>query len=389
MEGVVLKPGKDKAVRQRHHWIFSGAIASYPKKFSNGSVVPVFDSGGELLGRGYFNKQLSLAGRMLCFDDRPLDQVLADSLRQAIKLREQLFSGGETTAYRLVNGEGDNLPGLIVDRYGDIFVLQIGTLGMERLEAKIVELLRRELRPQAIYEKSDSPSRDQEGLEADEGWLYNSAPPRVEIKENGLSYLVDLVDSQKTGFFLDQREMRQWVRELARGRRVLNCFSYTGGFSVAALAGGAARADSVDISASAIKLAQENVALNGFSREQAGFFTEDVFTFLREQTLPYDLVILDPPAFAKKKDDVPNALRGYRDINRLAISKLPPRSLLLTSSCSYHVDERLFQKVLFQAALQAGRAVRIIGRHRQAPDHPINIYHPEGDYLKSLLLYVE
>lgn len=389
MEGVVLKPGKDRAVRQRHHWIFSGAIASYPRHFSNGSLVPVFSSAGQRLGSGYFNKQLSLAGRMLSFDDRPAEAAMADSLRSAIELRHRLFADSETNAYRLVNGEGDGLPGLVVDRYAQVLVIQIATLGMERLEALVVDQLRQQLRPQAIYEKSDSPSRAQEGLEPDEGWLLGAATSRVEVREHGLPLLVELVDSQKTGFFLDQREMRRLVGELARGRRVLNCFAYTGGFTVAALAGGAARADSVEISQPAIALAKENVALNGFSSDKAGFFAEDVFAFLREQNLPYDLIILDPPAFAKKKEDVADAMRGYRDINRLAIAKAPRGALLVTSSCSYHVDEKLFQKVVFQAALEAGRSVRIIGRHRHAPDHPVNIYHPETDYLKSLVLYID
>lgn len=389
MNGVILRPGKEKTVRQRHHWIFSGAVASYPPEFVDGDVAAVYSSGGELLGRGYFHSQLSLAGRMLSFDDRPIDIVLRELLQGAVEFRRDWFAEQDTTAYRLVNGEGDGLPGLIVDQYDDILVLQCHTLGIERLKEKLLALLTEIVKPRAVFERSDSPSRAQEGLEASIGWVSGAADPNVAIRENGLQFLVDLADSQKTGFFLDQREMRQLVREVARGRRVLNCFSYTGGFSVAALAGGAARADSVDISAPAIEMAQKNIELNGFSSEKAGFFAEDVFSFLRENTLPYELIILDPPAFAKKRKDIPNALRGYRDINRLAIEKAPPKSLVLTSSCSYHVDDRLFQKVVFQAALQTGRNVRIVSRHRHAPDHPVNIYHPESDYLKSLLLYVE
>ncbi|MBS0655614.1 MAG: class I SAM-dependent rRNA methyltransferase, partial [Verrucomicrobia bacterium] len=194
----------------------------------------------------------------------------------------------------------------------------------------------------------------------------------------------------KTGFFLDHREMRQWVRQLAKGKRVLNAFSYTGGFTVYALAGGATRVDSVDISKEAVAKACAHVTLNGFDAESQGFVCEDLFVFLREQaTLPYDLVILDPPAFAKRQKDVVQACRGYKDINRLAMQKMPPHSLLLTCSCSHFVDEELFQKVLFQAALEAGRQVRIIGRHRLAVDHPINIFHPESNYLKSFLLFIE
>jgi 23S rRNA (cytosine1962-C5)-methyltransferase len=208
------------------------------------------------------------------------------------------------------------------------------------------------------------------------------------FKENDLLYTASLKESQKTGFFLDHREMRQWIRELSRGKRVLNAFSYTGGFSVAALAGGAEQVDSVDISSEAIRQAREHVVLNGFDATKQGFFCENVFDFLRQRPLPYDLVILDPPAFAKRKKDVVSACRGYKDINRLVIQKLPVGSILLTSSCSYHVPEDLFQKIIFQAAIEAKREVQIIGRHRLAMDHPINVFHPEGHYLKSLLLFI-
>ncbi len=195
--------------------------------------------------------------------------------------------------------------------------------------------------------------------------------------------------SQKTGFFLDHREMRQWVRSLSAGKRVLNAFSYTGGFSVYALAGGAKCVDSVDISQEAVEASKRHVTLNGFKAAEQGFICADVFAFLREAAMPYDLVILDPPAFAKRRKDIVPACRGYKDINRLAMQKMPAHSLLLTCSCSHHVDEQLFQKVVFQAAVEAKRKVRIIGKHRLAGDHPVNIFHPESDYLKSLLLYIE
>lgn len=389
MDAVVLKPGKERSLQQRHHWIFSGAIQSYPQGFSDGDIVQVRSSEGKVLGSGYFHRGLSLAGRMLAFGEAPVNVALRTAAKSAHQLREALFVEQDTNAFRLVNGEGDGLPGLVVDRYADVLVAQFNTLGIDRLKLQIVEILATLFPEAAIFENSNSANREVEGLEPNVGWLRGNPVERVHIRENGLKFLVDLVSGQKTGFFLDQREMRRQVREYVRGRRVLNCFSYTGGFTVAALAGQAARADSVDISAAAMGLAQENVALNGFAHNAAGFFTEDVFTFLRNNTLPYDFVILDPPAFAKRRQDVPAALRGYRDINRLALEKLPPGSFLLTSSCSYNVDERLFQKVVFQAALQTDRTVRIIGRHRHAPDHPINIFHPETDYLKSLLLFVE
>jgi 23S rRNA (cytosine1962-C5)-methyltransferase len=391
LEKVVLKPGKEKPLRNKHHWIFSGAVAHLPRS-AEGGCLPVYSADEQFLGWGYFNRQAKIVGRMVSFDQTKPEEAIRNHLEAALKLRLSLFSEEKTektTACRLVNGEGDMLPGLIVDRYGDLLVLQLSTLGMEKLRPLIVEWLKERLAPSCIYEKSTMPSRKEERLGSEEGVLYGVLPSEVEIKENGLKFLVQAKEGQKTGFFLDQRSMRQWVRELARGRRVLNCFCYTGGFSVYAAAGGASQVDSVDISALAMGLAQKNMALNEFDGGQYRFFTADIFQFLRQQALDYELLILDPPAFAKKKQDIVSACRGYKEINRLALQKLPKGALLLTCSCSCHVDESLFQKVLFQAAVEAGRTVRILGRHRMAADHPINVCHPEGDYLKSLLLYVE
>jgi len=327
---------------------------------------------------------------MVAFDEISPLQALEERLEAALQFRLGWFDPQQTNAYRLVNGEGDGVPGLIVDCYHDVIVLQSSTLGMDRLKPWIVDWLNRRLQPALIYEKSLLPSRREEGLKELQGRLSGHEREEVSFRENGLLFTASLPKSQKTGFFLDQREMRQWVRSLASGKRVLNAFSYTGGFSVYALAGGALQVDSLDISQEAIERARSHVALNGYSERGSGFYVDDVFLFLRrEESLPYDFVILDPPAFAKKKQDVVAGCRGYKDINRLAMAKMPPSSLLLTSSCSYHVDESLFQKVLFQAALEAHRRVRIIGRHRLAPDHPLNLYHPEGSYLKSFLLLVE
>jgi 23S rRNA (cytosine1962-C5)-methyltransferase len=385
---VILKPGKEKAILHRHHWIFSGAVASLPA-FTDGDLLTVYSHSGEFLGSGYFNRKAKIVGRMVAFNETPPLQAIKQSLDAALALRKIFFKDSVTSAYRLINSEGDGLPGLTVDKYGELLVFQISTLGMEKLRDFIVDYFVKTLSPQAIFEKSQLPSRKEEGLESRVGFLHGAASSEVEIIENHLRFKVSVVEGQKTGFFLDHREMRQWVRELAQGRSILNCFSYTGGFSVAALAGGACRVDSVDISAKAIELAKENVQLNGFDMSQAGFFAEDVFEFLRSHPLNYDLVILDPPAFAKKQKDVIQACRGYKDINRIALQKMPARSLLLTSSCSYFVEEKLFQTVLFQAAAEAGRSVRIIGKHRLGFDHPINIFHPEGDYLKSFLLYID
>jgi len=385
-DGVTLRPGKEKAIRHRHHWIFSGAVASLPEG-PDGSLWPVYSAQGELLGSGYFNRKVGLIGRMVAFDATPPLEAIQQHLEQALKLRQTLFSSKDTNGYRLVNAEGDLLPGLIVDRYDQLLVIQISTLGMELLRPILVEQLQRLINPSSIYEKSHMSSRREEGLTDVQGPVLGRPIQEVEIVENGLKFNVSIPEGQKTGFFLDHREMRSQVRDLAKGKRVLNCFAYTGGFSVYAAAGGAVTVDSVDLSAPAIAMARRNMALNGFTEGE--FYVADVFDFLRQRELPYDLVILDPPAFAKRERDVVAACRGYKEINRVAIQKMPRGSWLLTSSCSYHVNAELFQKVLFQAAVEAGRTAKIVGRHRLAADHPVNLCHPEGDYLKSLLIYIE
>lgn len=384
---VTLRQGKEKALHQHHPWVFSGAVASGGKN-RTGELLPVYSVAGQLLGSGYFNTRSSIIGRMLCFDGRPPLEALQQHIQAAITLREKLISEG-ISAYRLINGEGDGLPGLIVDRYGDILVFQIGTLGMERLKDEVLEALQKRLRPRAIYEKSLQPSRHEEGLQNSHGWRLGTPIEAVEIRENGLRFIVSPEQGQKTGFFLDQREMRSLVRRYGMGRRVLNCFAYTGAFSVAALAGGARHVTSVDTSAPALEMATAHVALNNLPAEAHTSVVSDVFQYLREQDLHQNLIILDPPAFAKRRADVIRGCRGYKDINRLTIAKAPPGALLVTCSCSHFVDDQLFQKVVFQASLEAQRSVRILARHHAAFDHPVSIYHPEAHYLKSLLLYIE
>jgi 23S rRNA (cytosine1962-C5)-methyltransferase len=383
--GVILKAGKEKALQHRHHWIFSGAVQSLPN-FRDGEILPVYTAQGQLLGSGYFNSRSNIIGRMLAFDATPPLEAIEQRLNEALAFRKTIFNPDQTNAYRLVNGEGDGLPGLVIDLYDQVAVIQLATKGMDLLRPWIVQYLQKKLEPQAIYERSLIPSRRQEGLKDAQGLLMGHLPESIRILENGLSFEIRLENAQKTGFFLDHREMRQWIRNMAQGKRVLNAFAYTGGFSVYALAGGAQVVDSIDISEEAMKMAAINVNLNGFSGQQ--FFCADVFQFLREKDLNYDLVILDPPAFAKRQKDIVAACRGYKDINRIAMQKMPSQSILLTCSCSHHVNEELFQKVIFQAAYEAKRSVRIIGRHHLGPDHPINVFHPEGDYLKSLLLFI-
>jgi 23S rRNA (cytosine1962-C5)-methyltransferase len=384
---VILKKDRDKAIRNRHHWIYSGAVGRLPE-LEPGEILPVRSDEGELLGHAYFNPRSAIIGRMLSFGATPPLEAVDRSLDGSLALRAGLLTS-VTNACRLVHGEGDGLPGLVVDRYADILVVQVATLGMERLKPRIIARLAEKISPRGIYEQSRLPTRREEGLGDVEGWLSGEPVEEVEIRENGLRFLVEIAGSQKTGFFLDLRAMRRLVASLARGRRVLNCFSYTGAFSVAALAAGARSADSVDSSRPAMDLALRNFALNGLPVEGNSFTVEDVFEFLRRADTTYDMIILDPPAFAKRRADVVRACRGYKDINRLALRLTAPGGLLLTFSCSHFVEAGLFQQVVWQAACEAGRRVRILQRHRLAYDHPINIYHPESEYLKSLLLYVE
>jgi len=386
-QSVILRKNKDKAIRNRHHWIFSGAVKSFPAGFENGNILPVEGSEGEHLGYAYFNKKCSIVGRMVSFDETPPLEAIKKNIEDSVSLREQFFDE-KTNAYRLINGEGDNLPGLVVDRYADVLVIQITTLGMEKLKPFLTGILTERFSPRSIYEKSNLASRREEGLADFEGLLAGEMKDNVEILDDGVRFLVEFAESQKTGFFLDQREMRKLVRLHSAGKRVLDCFSYTGGFSVYALIGGAFQVDLVDTSEKALALARKNLKLNGFESESNHFYVADVFQFLRQHDLFHDFIILDPPAFAKRKADVVQACRGYKDINRLAFQKIPGHGLVLTFSCSFFVDESLFQKVVFQAAAEAKRNVRIIQRHHLAYDHPISVFHPESNYLKGFLLYV-
>lgn len=386
MGKVILKPGKEKALHSRHPWIFSGAIASAPP-IQHGEVLSVFSANGEFLAKAYFHPENSISGRVLTFQNEPVEQALEKRIAQAIAFRENLFDREQTNCYRLINAEGDGIPGLIVDIYDDIAVIQINTYGIERLKTFIVATLHKKLSLRGIYEKSVSSARRQEGLADATGLVFGECPKEILVKENGVSFLVAIEEGQKTGLFLDQREMRQLIQRLSKGKKVLNCFSYTGGFSLFALKGGAESVISVDSSESACRYAKENTLLNHFPLEKHEVIKADVLEYLKTAQ-SHDVVILDPPAFAKKRQDVNEACRGYKGINRRAMELMPSGSYLLTCSCSYFIDEDLFQQVIFQAAIEAKRDVLICSRHIQAPDHPISLFHPEGEYLKSLLLYI-
>jgi 23S rRNA (cytosine1962-C5)-methyltransferase len=382
---LILKEGRDKSIRSRHPWIFSGAVQDFPQS-SNGDIAAVYSSKKEFLGYGMVSRTSQISCRMITFSDRDPIDALVSSLHGACNLRKELFDES-TNAYRLVNAEADNLPGLVVDKYGDTLVIQIGTCGMERQKERIVEELKTLLQPAWIYEKSLSASRKEEGLSPCAETLFGKKKD-VEILECGLKFFVRPETGQKTGFFLDQRNMRKLVRDRAKGRRVLNCFSYSGAFTIYALHGGALSADSVDVSKEALEDAASHKELNGFPKASGREIQEDVFEFLKKRDGEYDFIILDPPAFAKRKQDVPAAARGYKEINRLALKKMAKGSFFLTSSCSYHIDKKLFGQIIFSAAKDAGRDVKILSHHRLAEDHPISIYYPEGEYLKSLFCYV-
>lgn len=386
MNKVVLKKGRERSLKSYHPWVFSGAIASIELS-ENGAFAPVYSADGEMLGSGYFNRETSIAGRMVCFDNRDPKDALRDRIRKSSLIRRALINS-TTNAYRLFNSEGDGIPGLIIDRYNDVLVVQSGTLGIERCLAEIVEFLVGEFEPRTIFEKSSSNSRQEEGLGPKQGLLWGEATEEVDFLENGLKFRTCLTNSQKTGFFLDQREMRALTGRFCSGRSVLNCFAYSGGFSVYALRGGARKVVSVDSSKSACEQASVNVELNFPECSYHQAVRADVFDYLRGDIGAYDLVILDPPAFVKQRNQVEQAIRGYRDINRAVLSKIPEDGILVTSSCSHFMTQEIFQRTIFEAARDAKRDVKILHAHSQASDHLISLYHPEGEYLKSLVLWV-
>lgn len=386
-----LKPGREVHLKNRHHAIYKTTVEGVPAAAPDGAIVEVRASDNAFLCYATWNARAYICGRAIAFKESdPLAQV-RENIERAVRLREQFAAKEDTTAWRLINAEGDALPGLIVDRYGDVLVLQLTTLGMEKLRDWTADLLMELCKPAAIFEKSTGAARKNEGLDGREGWLRGQVPEPIPITERGVRYLISLTGSQKTGLFLDQREMRGLVRAFAQDRTVLDICSYVGGFSVSALLGGAKAADAVDYDEAAIARAKEHVALNGIPEDRFGGYAQDAFYFLRRNPAPraYDFIVLDPPAFAKRSSDIDQAKRAYTDLNRMAMQMLPKGGLLLTCSCSYQMDHELFQTVVFHAARQANRSVRILQRHRQAMDHPVNIYHPETDYLKSMFLAID
>jgi 23S rRNA (cytosine1962-C5)-methyltransferase len=382
-----LKPDRDRTARARNPWLFSGAFASLPD-LEPGSLCRVEDAGGGFVAVGYVHPKRSLAVRLLAWHDiDSVQNLLQERLEAAIRLRQSLI-GPDTDAYRLVFSEGDLLPGLVVDRYADVLVVQVMTAGIERLLDRIVELLVERLRPASILERSDIPVRREEDLPMRKRLLHGAPlPEEIEIREHGLRFGVQPESGQKTGFFLDQRDNRLAVRQRAAGRRVLNVFAYSGSFSVAAMAGGARSVTSVESSEPAVQLARRNLERNG--ADAGDLVHGDAFEFLRRHRRDgerWDLIVLDPPAFAKKRHQVEAAARAYKEINRLALEMLAPGGELFTFSCSQYVDAALFKRLAFSAAAEAGLEVQVLARLGQPGDHPVNLAHLEGEYLKGLHL---
>lgn len=389
---IRLKPGKEESVIRRHPWIFSGAIASLPSGLQEGELVTVTDSKGTVLGTGHYQIG-SIAVRMLEFDNDSLpDDFFSRRLRSAYNLRRELgLMRPDNDCYRLVHGEGDFLPGLVIDIYGDTAVMQAHSPGMHFARGEVAEALTfiPDARIRNVYYKSDTTLPFKADLGPENGYLIGQYDGNI-ATENGLQFNIDWLKGQKTGFFVDQRENRSLLEKFARGRRVLNMFCYTGGFSVYAMRGGAVSVDSVDSSAKAVALTDANIALNFPDDPRHRSYTEDAFKFLNDMEKDkYDLIILDPPAFAKHRGAIKNGLIGYRRLNTRAFEKIKPGGILFTFSCSQAITREMFRLAVFSASVKAGRRVRILHQLSQPADHPVDIAHPEGEYLKGLVLEVE
>ena len=389
---LILRKGKEESLKRFHPWIFSGAVHHIEGDPVEGDIVEVLNSEGRFVALGHWQIG-SIAVRVLTFKRQKIDaEFWKKRLSSAWDVRRSIGVAGTSynNMYRLVHGEGDNLPGLIIDIYGKNAVMQAHSVGMHVCRMEIAQALKAVMGDdlKAVYYKSETTLPYKASLGQENGFILGESDDNVAI-ENGLKFHIDWLKGQKTGFFVDQRENRALVEKYAHGRKVLNMFCYTGGFSVYAMRGGAELVHSVDSSAKAVDLVNANVELNfpGDKRHEA--FAEDAFRFLDEMTAPYDLVILDPPAFAKHKDALKNALRGYTKLNAKALEKMPSGSILFTFSCSQAVNKDQFRMVVFTAAAMARRKVRILHQLHQPADHPINIYHPEGEYLKGLVLYVD
>jgi len=388
MHTLFLRSGKDRPVRQGHPWVFSGALRELDPSLPPGAIVRLCAADGVPLGVGYVNPRCTIAVRLLSRRDEPIDaRFVAGRIAAAAALRRRVV-GTDTDAYRLINGEGDGLPGVLVDRYADVLVVQLLTAGADQLKPLLLQALTDVLRPRAVVERSEGAVRAAEGLAPSSGVLVGALGEGEAVRENGLRFMVQPGAGQKTGHFCDQRDNRGRFRALAADARVLDAFAYSGGFAVHAGAGGAARVVAVDSSGAAIAAAEHNWRLNQLPPERATFVAADVGRYLRDSDETYDLLSLDPPALVKQRKDVARGARAYKDLNLWAMRRARPGALLFTFTCSQHVDAVLFRKIVAGAAADAGRAASVVAHLGPGPDHPVALGHPEGEYLHGLLLRV-
>lgn len=389
---VYLRKGKEHSVKRFHPWIFSGAVSKVDEGLQEGDLVSVYNDQNEFLAIGHISIG-SIVVRILSFEEREINlDFWVEKIRSACQMRKavNLYGREDNNVFRLVHGEGDGLPGLIIDFYAGTAVIQCHSVGMYLHREEITEALRTVFGDDlvAVFDKSEGTIPFKSGIEPKNGYLFGETDSFTAL-ENGLKFKVDWLKGQKTGFFIDQRENRSLLEQYSKGRSVLNMFCYTGGFSFYAMRGGAELVHSVDSSSRAIDITKENVELNfpGDKRHEA--FAEDAFKFLDQSSQKYDLIVLDPPAFAKHKKVLDNALKGYKRLNKKGFEQIKPGGVLFTFSCSQAVSKEDFRKAVFVAAANAGRTVRVLHQLTQPADHPVNIYHPEGEYLKGLVLYVE
>jgi 23S rRNA (cytosine1962-C5)-methyltransferase len=385
---ILLKQGRDHSIKRFHPWIFSGAIQSMEGTPQDGDWVRVNDASGKTIGFGHYQKG-SITVRVISFSfESPSGDLYKKKIRSAFQQRKETnVISDQTNSYRLAHGEGDGLPGLIIDIYQHVAVIQAHSFGMHQDRHLIAQATSEALADTvtAIYYKSQTTLQTNTANE----YLFGMAATPHGIVEYGNKFLVDWEEGQKTGFFLDQRENRHLLGAMAKGRKVLNTFCYTGGFSIYALNGGAELVHSVDSSEKAIALTKKNITLNGFDIEQHQSFASDTFDFIKDKKDVYDLIILDPPAFAKHKDSKHQAMKGYQRLNAEAMRIIKPGGIIFTFSCSQVVDRQLFYDTVVSSAIQAGRVIKVLHHLSQPSDHPVSIFHPEGEYLKGLVLYVE
>lgn len=387
---IKLKKGREKPLRNRHPWLFSGALHNIPD-YENGEIVEVITSGSEIAGYGFFSPRSQIVCRIFEFTSARIEsfghEYFREKIRRAVNIRRTIIKS-DTDCFRLINAEGDFFPGLIADVYGETVVLQVLVKGTEKILDMITGIFA-DSGYRNIYIKNPG-AKETENVDIPSGFMLGGSSTKIEVRENALRFIVDIERGQKTGFFLDQRENRELVKNFSSGRKVLNSFCYTGAFSVYTLAGGADLVHSVDISADALSSAIDNIKINSCDSTRHHAVKADCFEFLRlMEDDYYDMIILDPPAFVKSAGAIEKGARGYKDINLCAMKKIKRESLIFTFSCSHHISPDLFRKIVFSAAADSGRNVRVTGQLSQGRDHPFSIYHPEGEYLKGLMLHVE